>query len=168
MTDQLDVNTMLRASAQTQLMSKILLTEKQKLLLHFQKNKVLDSKSGTEEEADLKEDYPMKLLDTSRKKVERQNFLHYLEDMIQSYEGLQLKDVDKKLLLGIVQKDTGSREDKKDFILSVIKQYIMQRLNKNGAKVIRQRNMKSQQNTVTNNGSVATKKNFRREEVDLE
>jgi hypothetical protein len=44
----------------------------------------------------------MKLLDNNNPKHIRKHFINYIEEIIKSYEGLDLKDVDKNLLSGIL------------------------------------------------------------------
>jgi hypothetical protein len=76
----------------------------------------------------------MKVLDHPKNTLAKQDLRRRLEKIIISYEGSELKDVDKNLIKGLVNRVVEDDHSRRDEIMNTIKKYIMKKLIKKGLK----------------------------------
>ncbi len=118
---------MIKMIRQMKLMTYILLNKKQKLLLKFQKKNVLDSETDSSSDSDNEDIDPIKMLHHKNQKIGKL-FSEKLKDTLESYEAKNLKDIDKKLLRGLNEKQHFDHDEGKDKIMLVIKKYILMKM----------------------------------------
>eukprot|EP00347_Sterkiella_histriomuscorum_P021629 403333316 len=131
---ELDCISMIKMIRQMKLMTYILLSKKQKLLLKFQRKNVLDSDTSSSSDSDKEDGDAFKML-RHKNVVIRQLFTQRLKQTLQSYEAKDLNDVDQKLLRGLNEKYRFDGEENKDKILGVIKKYFLQKISKEKRKM---------------------------------
>lgn len=85
----------------------------------------------------------MKLLKSSRYKPVKELYSEKVKEALESYEGRNLNHIDKKILRGLNEKIIQDAEDTKDKILSIVKKFILMRVQKEREKIL-------QENKVTN------------------
>lgn len=106
--EELDCVTIIKAVRQLKLITAVLLNKRQKFLMKFQRNNVIDSSSsGTSDEGqmniiDLMESKNQKHVEIVNKKIKK---------IISSYGDKDIQEIDKRVISGIVKKRFSDSEN---------------------------------------------------------
>ncbi|CAI2359077.1 unnamed protein product [Moneuplotes crassus] len=109
--DELDCVTIIKAVRQLKILTQVLFDKKQKFLMKFQRNNVIDSSSsGTSDEGqmnivDLMASKNSKHVEIVNKKIQK---------AVYSFDGKHLKDLDKRIIAGILKRRLSDSDDDHD------------------------------------------------------
>lgn len=95
---------------------------------------MLDSDTSSSSDSDKEDGDAFKMLRHKNQKI-RSLFTQRLKQTLQSYEAKDLNDIDQKLLRGLNERIKVDVEQNKDKIISVIKKYILKKIDEEKKKL---------------------------------
>ncbi|CDW82856.1 UNKNOWN [Stylonychia lemnae] len=152
--EELDCIQMIKMIRQMKLLTYVLLTKKQKLLLKFQRRNVLDYDTQSSSDSDKEKLDAFKMLQHKNHNIQKL-FTIKLKDTIQSYEAKDLNEIDKKLLRGLHEKYRFDYEESKDKMINTIKKYLKKKVEEEKKKqsALSQTDIKQTESPESSNSS---------------